>query len=191
MKVQRIANAIHQGVKLFICALAIAIIPAAGEASEASRFVGWYHILAPAQPKKEYLLIDTGTLLEIWNKYASSPLPEDLQKYKDEPTILAGFTNRDFLILCFEQTAVVADRYLSVGGGQGDQLDLYRRDDGSFDMATKQNGNVDRYLLASPAPNPSQLALQRGGFREEFYLGSKQKMHAARESIQLKPIVFK
>jgi hypothetical protein len=118
----------------------------------ASIFKGAYQILSPATPQAEYLVVDTGTLQEIWDKYADSPLPADLVPYKEEPTIISGFTNRDFLILGFESMALVTDRYLRMSNNQNDVLEIYRRDDGQYDSATKESGVVNQYLLAAPVP---------------------------------------
>lgn len=153
--------------RLFFAVLCCSVF-AGAEASAASarHFVGAYRILTPPPADgDQYLVVDNGTLLEIWTKYADSPLPPDLQQYKDEPTILAGFTNREFLILAFEAFSTILDRYLRIASGDSDLLELYRRDDGQFDSGTRWDGKVDRYLLAPPVPLLTTGALARKSLR--------------------------
>src|SRR3989338_4633902 len=124
-------------------------------AGGATQFVGIYNIVSPPPSgEPEYLVVDNGTLQEIWDKYADSPLPGDLVQYKDEMTILAGFTDRDFLILAFEALSTITDRYLKILGGDDDLLELLRRPEGRYDLGTRAAGQVQIYLLDPPMPLP-------------------------------------
>ena len=134
-------------------------------AYKSSVFKGWYEILSQTNsaedvnvpPKKEYMLIDVDTLGNIWAKYGSGPLPKDLEQYRQEPSILAGFTNQNLLFLNLEKSALIADGYLSLAGTNGNALELQKKGNGQFDMATRDNGHVSRYLLSGPTEHPSNL----------------------------------
>ena len=147
---------------LALCAF-LFLVPAIKASADASLFKGAYRIISPATPDAEYLIIDTGTLQEIWDKYADSPLPADLVPYKEEPTIISGFTNRNFLILGFESFAMVTDRYLRLTNNQSDVIEVYRRDDGQYDSATRESGVVDRYVLEAPVPFAKNLQVRISG----------------------------
>lgn len=136
-------------------------------AASATHFVGAYKILSGDQKADEYLVIDNGTLQQIWDKYADEPLPASLVPYKEEPTILAGFTNRDFLILAFEVYSTITARFLQMEGGEGEVLEVFKRDDGLNDAATKQAGAIRRYLLAAPVPInlPAKIEIKPLGFQ--------------------------
>lgn len=135
--------------------------PLHASAFKADPFRGAYEVLsggksrrdqssrAPGQ--KKYLIVDVDTLANIWTKYGSGPLPADLIPYKDEPSIIAGFTFRDFLILSLERASLIGNGYLSVKAGES-ALELRRRPDGGFDGAVLENQNVSRYLLSAPQP---------------------------------------
>ena len=127
-------------------------------AGNAAQFVGIYNIVSPPpQGEPEYFLVDNDTLQVIWDRYAESTLPADLEPYKNELVILAGFTDRDFLILAFEEVSTIQPRYLKLLGSEDELIELYQRTDGRYDMGTRQAGQVQIYLLDAPVPLPSPV----------------------------------
>ena len=126
-------------------------------AESAARFKGWYPIMQEGQVSaqvQEYMLIDVDTLENIWMKYSQGDLPENLEDYRYESTIIGGFTHNNFLILAFEAFAFVTERYLKIDGSGDMLLELYLRDDGNFNGATRENTNIFRYLFAPPLAMP-------------------------------------
>jgi hypothetical protein len=126
------------------------------QANRAAPFKGIYDIIsqqdrAATQP---IFLVDADTLGGIWAKYADGPLPADLEQYRHEPSIIAGFNNRDTLFFGLERGALILDGFMAMEGGDGDRLELSRRSDGQYDMAVKEKGRVTLYLLAAPRALP-------------------------------------
>lgn len=130
-------------------------LPLSSFANKADAFKGWYQIMSQSQSRKpipkEYFLLDADSLQNLWHKYSSQDFPPDWNDLKEEPSILAAFTNRDFLILTLTKNALISDTFLQIAGGDR-LLEMRRRPDGTFDMATKENQSVSRYLLAVPEP---------------------------------------
>lgn len=123
-------------------------------AGRAEPFKGIYNIVwqqdrTATQP---IFLLDNDTLGNIWAKYAEGPLPADLEQYRNEQSIIAGFNNRDLLFFGLERGALIADGFIALQGGDGEQLELARRPDGQYDMAVKERGRITLYLLAAPRP---------------------------------------
>lgn len=149
-----------KSLKLFLALALMALLPMQAFAGRAAHFKGWYEILVQGnQPlTKQYFLLDNDTLGVIWAKYAEGPLPADLEKYREEPTILAGFTNRSMIYFGLERGALIADNYLAMPGGEGEKLELRRRPDGTFDMITievRPEGTLRTlYHLAAPRETP-------------------------------------
>lgn len=126
-------------------------------AGRAEPFKGIYDILSQQDRSttQPIFLLDNDTLGNIWAKYAEGPLPADLEQYRNEPSIIAGFNNRDLLFFGLERGALIADGFLALQGGDGEQLELSRRPDGQYDMAVKEKGRITLYLLAAPRALPS------------------------------------
>lgn len=152
-------NTSWQWIALSLALWLIPVCPAG--ASPVQGFVGWYHLLAernarsPQTQELGYLLIDYGTLADIWAKYADSPLPANLEQYRNEATILSGFTHRDFLMLSFEALSTVTERYLRVNSGNDMLLEIYRLDDGSYFVGTRDGLVENRYLASPPTEEPT------------------------------------
>ena len=133
------------------------LLPANSWALQASGFKGVYDILSQQNTTLAplpFFLFDNDTVGNIWAKYGEGDLPADLERLRHEPAILAGFSNRSTLFFTLEKAAVIADNFISVPGGNGEQLELRRRPDGQFDMAVGENNRVSLYLLAAPRPLP-------------------------------------
>ena len=121
-------------------------------AFQAEHFRGWYEILGSSNKLQSFVLVDVDTLGNIWAKYSDGDLPEDLEQYREEPTIISGFTNREFVMVSFEAFAMITERYLRMSGDDGLLYELYRQDNGTYALGIRENGNVSRYLLAAPTP---------------------------------------
>ena len=144
--------------KWTLLALALSVfIPSQVWAGRAEPFKGIYDILSQhdRSATQAIFLLDNDTLGNIWAKYAEGPLPADLEQYRNEPSIIAGFNNRDLLFFGLERGALIADGFLALQGGDGEQLELNRRADGQYDMAVKEKGRITLYLLAAPRALPS------------------------------------
>jgi hypothetical protein len=122
--------------------------PLEGFAQRAVAFKGWYEILrsgpTPQESllpqRKEYFLLDADTLGVIWARYARDPLPADLEHLRNEPTVIAGFTDRDTLFLTLEANALVGDNFLALSGAEK-RLELARAPGGaSSDLAVSDKG---------------------------------------------------
>jgi hypothetical protein len=146
-------------VRLLIVLALVCLFPLEAFASRAAPFKGWYEILSrsdrgAAPLERAYFLLDADILGAIWERYADGPLPEDLEQYRNEPSILAGFTNRSLIFLGLERGALIGNGYLAIHGGDGESLELRRRPDGRFDMAVKEGALTSIYLLAAPRAVP-------------------------------------
>lgn len=141
--------------KVFLAAF-ICLLPISALAGKSAPFKGVYPIISATEKTLDapFFLFDNDTLGVIWGKYADGPLPADLEKYREEQTILAGFSNRSLLFLALERGALVTPNYLAVEGGEGEKLEMRRRPDGKMDMATKEAGRTTIYLLDAPGPVP-------------------------------------
>jgi len=144
--------------KMTALLMAFAIFaPAAALANRAAPFKGLYEIQTESgRPldHEAYFLLDAATLGEIWAKYASTPLPADLEPYRHEPSIIAGFTDRDVIFLVLERGALIGAGYLAFQNGDGEKLELRRRPDGRFDMAVSAGGPATFFLLSAPQQIP-------------------------------------
>lgn len=153
-----LARVSFKKISIFMLPLMLVLSSSAWAAGTAQPFVGWYHIVSERKDAQEkelgYLLVDRGTLQEIWDKYADSEMPADLQQYRNEMTILAGFTHREFLMLSFEAISMITDRYLRLQSGSERMLEIYRQDDGSYLLGTRENGVDNRYLMSAPTATP-------------------------------------
>jgi hypothetical protein len=132
------------------------------QAQKADAFEGLYEIVSRtdrpvASMSPEYFLLDADTLGNIWAKYAEGPLPADLEKYREEPSILAGFTNRPLIFLTLERTALVTPSYIALDGGQGERLELRKRPDGA-DLGVLEKNVVSIYSLNPAQPIPLKIA---------------------------------
>jgi hypothetical protein len=125
-------------------------------AGRADPFRGIYDILSETnmQDGQPFFLLDADTLGALWGRYGNGPLPADLEHLRNEPSIIAGFNNRELLFFGLEKGALIGNGYIALQGGDGEQLELRHRPDGKFDMATKEKGVVTVYLLAAPRPLP-------------------------------------
>lgn len=133
-------------------------------ATPAQAFIGLYQIVeANESPvaEEEYLLLDADRLEVIWGRYADGDLPENLVPYKDEPVIIAGFTNRDFVILKFEEFSVIRGDYLRMEGADEQLFEILRLAGGGARVATRKNGIVNRYLTTMARDIPRSLLQQR------------------------------
>lgn len=133
-------------------------------AYKADPFKGWYKVLSKTNSEvsiraddPQYMLIDVDTLGGIWAKYADGPLPPDLEPYREEPTILAAFTDRETVFLTFEKNAMIANGYLAIQGSGTNMMELGLRGDNNYNLGVRDNDVVSRYLLAAPTPRPSAL----------------------------------
>lgn len=140
-------------VLLLVC---LFVMPSASWAGRAAHFRGVYEILsrvdsAMAPP---FFLLDNDTLGVIWSKYANGPLPADLEKYRNEQAIIAGFSDRDLLFFGLEQGALIGPEYMAMRGGEGEQLELRTLPDGTYEMAAVEKGRISRYKLAAPRALP-------------------------------------
>ncbi len=142
--------------KFFWISLLFIFLTPLAEAGKATPFQGWYEILSiqDRAEKKEYFLLVADTLGNIWARFGEGPLPPDLEKYRHEPSILTGFTNRGFTLLNLERSALITENFLIVSGEGEDRLELARRPDGKFDMGTRQGKRISLYLLAPPKQIP-------------------------------------
>jgi hypothetical protein len=143
--------------KWILLALSFSVlVPSQVRAGRAAPFKGIYDILSQQDRSatQAIFLLDNDTLGSIWAKYAEGPLPADLEQYRNEQAIIAGFNNRDLLFFGLEKGALIADGFLALQGGDGERLELNRRSDGQYDMAVKEKGRITIYLLAAPRALP-------------------------------------
>ena len=144
--------------KIFLITIFAFAFASPAFAFKADALKGLYEIISQSSPQtnkdKSYLLVDTNTLLIIWQKYASGDLPSDLVPYKDHGAIIAGFTNRNFTILVLEENATVGGGYMHISG-DNTELELARQPNGQFQAGVVENQNLSRYLLAAPQPLPN------------------------------------
>ncbi len=131
------------------------------QAQKADAFEGIYEIVSrtdrPAGANSpEYFLLDADTLGNIWSKYAEGPLPADLEQYRNEPSILAGFTNRPLIFLTLERAALVTPTYIALDGGQGERMELRKRADGA-DLGVLEKNVVSIYSLNPAQPIPLKI----------------------------------
>jgi hypothetical protein len=142
--------------------LFVVALPLNSFAAKATHLKGWYPIIsqqngAPAadEPKTEYFLVDTDTLAVIWDRYAGTALPADLESVKNEIAIITGFTNRDLIFLSLEKVTTVGSNFLAMSGDKK-QMELRRRPDGSgSDLATVVEGAISLYRLAPATATPT------------------------------------
>ncbi len=143
---------------------------AQAQAGQADAFRGKYEILSESlqvdsngKPiPKPLFIVDTDTLEKIWIKYTQSDLPPDLVKYKDEPSIIAGFTARDLTILSLEKTALISPNFMRLQGNGDILMEIQKRADARTDLAVQENSRVSKYLLAAPTPvDPRLDSLQK------------------------------
>ena len=130
---------------------------APAHAGRADIFRGWYEVLSPKEEGvRNYLVIDTDILSTLWARYAKTPLPERLEPLKNDPTIIAfaPVSSRNVLFLTLERVSLVSPNYLSLPGGTGEQLELKRAGDGTFEAAVMSQGVLTRLRLAAPVPPP-------------------------------------
>lgn len=144
--------------KLLLVALSL-FISIQAWAGAADQFRGWYQVLSStnssAEQPKPYLLVDVDTMENIWLKYGDGgPLPKNLEPYRTESTILAGFTQKDFLILALERQALVSGDFMRIEGGGDRLMELKLTGTGAI-AGTRDNGQITRYQLAAPVANPS------------------------------------
>lgn len=126
-------------------------------AAGAAQFKGWYKVISRTDvsiQSDQYLMVDVDTLANIWAKYADGPLPPDLEKYREESTVLAAFTDRKLYFLGFEKAFLVGNDYIAMDGNDGDRLELKRRPDQKYDMGVRDGGKVSLYLLNTPQEEP-------------------------------------
>jgi len=150
--------------KQFSKKLLVSLIPALflmttfgveAKAGRADAFEGIYEILERrdlAAKTNPLFLLDADTLGNIWTKYANGKLPADLEKYRNEPSIIAGFSDRETLFLTFEKNAFIANGYIALPGADGNKLELRRAAGGQSDMAVEEAGKVTIYKLGPPQP---------------------------------------
>jgi hypothetical protein len=144
--------------KLILAFFTFAILlPAGAFAGKAAAFKGVYPIISETEKALDapFFLLDNDTLGVIWSKYAEGPLPADLEIYRNEQSILAGFSNRPIIFFGLERGAMVLPNYLSMEGGEGEKLEMRRRADGKMDMAVKEGRRITIYLLDTPSPVPN------------------------------------
>jgi len=144
--------------KLILAFLALAIlVPAGAFARNAAAFKGVYPIISRTEQAldRPYFLLENETLGVIWSKYSEDPLPANLEVYRNEPAIFAKFSNRPIIFFGLERGAMVLPNYLSMGGGEGEKLEMRRRADGKMDMAVKEGRRTTIYLLDAPSPVPN------------------------------------
>lgn len=137
----------------------IFLAPAISEASRASHFKGWYQVLSRkdvSPESRDYVLIDVDTLEALWHRYSESAFPPDLEEYRNEPSILAAFTDRSLYFFLLERGALIGNDYLSLQGEGGDQMELRKRPDNRFDLAVRDKDRISLYLLAPPKASPEK-----------------------------------
>ncbi len=121
-------------------------------ASPAERFAGIYPILSSSNEEETLgsLLVEVAPLEVIWSRYFDGDLPEDWADYRQATAILAGFTEREFVILDFEVSAFITDTYLKVRGAENRILEILLESNGRARMATKEGENITMYNLGEP-----------------------------------------
>jgi hypothetical protein len=151
---------------LLLAWMLVMVVPQVAKAGNAAPFKGVYDITAPAYPEapgRHFMLVDVDTLHKIWTTYTTKEFPADLVPYKDEPTVIVGFNDRDTIFLSFERAVLTTPTYLSIHGVQGSQLELARNADGTFTAAVQEYGSVSRLQLTAPAAidPPSEESLDK------------------------------
>jgi hypothetical protein len=127
-------------------------------AHRASHFRGVYELVSQVRSADEdpapakYMLIDVDTMGGIWEKYGDGDLPADLEKYRNESTILVGFTFRNTLFLTLEAGAQITGKFLGISGSENSRFELAQRADGQYDMAIRENNVVNVYVMGAPQP---------------------------------------
>jgi hypothetical protein len=145
--------------KILFVILWIYLIWSSGDlfASGSLPFRGLYPILSQTNShieKTDYFLLDMDLMKNIWDKYGDGgALPDDLAPYKDELSVLAGFTNSHFLILTLDSLAMVGDHYLRIQGGGGKLLELVQGSPSS-QLGTKDGSTVTKYVVGPPEQVP-------------------------------------
>lgn len=145
-------------IRTIYTALLFMMISISAHAFKASPFKGLYEVLSEKSSAqkhamdKKYVVIDVDTLEGIWAKYADGPLPSDLEKYKDEPSILVGFTFRNTIFLSLERGAMIGDGYLSLRTDE-DVMELVRSPSG-YRLAVSEKGQLSVYELSTPGALP-------------------------------------
>jgi len=86
----------------------------------------------------------------IWAKYAEGPLPENLEHLRNEPTIMARFTNRMQYFFGLEGGALIGNSYIVMEDSNRDRFELMRRPDGNWDLAVKVGERLTIYSLGPP-----------------------------------------
>ncbi len=136
-----------------------AVWGASAYATPAQSFRGMYPLMEadgqPVTPDSEYLIVDADILEIIWRKYAGGDLPPNLEQYRNEPSIIAGFTDREFVILSFEAFSMVTENYLRMTSGDEMRFEFFRQPDGTYLVGTIKEGSNNRYLTGSPLDLPS------------------------------------
>ena len=123
-------------------------------ASPANRFAGIYPILSSTDEEEVLggLLVDVAPLEVIWGRYFDGDLPDDWMDFREATAILAGFTEREFVILDFEVSAFITDTYLKIRGAENRILEILLESNGRARMATKEGEHVTMYQLGEPTP---------------------------------------
>jgi hypothetical protein len=117
-------------------------------AFKSSPFQGAYEINSQQTPgtlDRQFVSIDVERLQVMWARYASGPLPANLESAKDEPTLLIRFTGRDTSFFALEANALIANGYMSLRSDDS-QFELKVRPDGKYDMAVVDKGVVTIYV---------------------------------------------
>ncbi len=141
-----------QKIQFLLPLLGIFLFAVNALAFKADGFKGIYPILSPTTPGIDsYIIIDTNTLGILWSKYSTAPLPDDLASVKDEPAIIAAFTNRNLMFLTLESTAVVGTNFLHLLG-DNTEFELVRQANGQSNVGVAEDGNLSNYLLGVPSP---------------------------------------
>jgi hypothetical protein len=131
-------------------------------AGRADPFKGVYDILERKDTQAgvvsletPFFLFDADTLENIWAKYSNSPYPANLEPYRKEPSIIAGFSDRPTLYLNLEKSIFFGNGYISIPGDGNDRLEMRRRFTGEYDMAVREGNVLSMYVLAAPRPLPA------------------------------------
>jgi hypothetical protein len=97
--------------------------------------------------RRDYMIVDVDTLGGIWEKHSNRPLPPDLEPYREEPSILVTFTDRDTQFLTFERSAMIGATFLAISGSDNDRMELSKRADGGYDLGIREKNAVTLYNL--------------------------------------------
>lgn len=147
---------------LFLICICIQFFSNQAHAQKADAFEGVFEIISRTDRpvsnfSPEYFLLDADTLGNIWARYAEGPLPADLEKYRNEPSILAGFTNRPLIFLTLERAALVTPNYIAFEGGEGERLELRLKGAQGADLGVLEKGVVSIYSLGPQQPLPPTI----------------------------------